>query len=192
MLEGMGRDEMRAADADRQAVADHLRAALDEGRLDLHEYDERLQRAYAAKTYGDLRGLLDDLPTPTAIPAQRGEMVRATPQDHVTRGWLWHLWGSYVSAVAITTTIWAITSISATAWTYYWPIWVAGPWGALLIWQTVSGLAHGEPQARQAKLAKIERKKQLKAQRKALEAEAIARGELPSVQTDKKSKQTGQ
>ena len=58
----MGRDEMRAADADRQAVADKLRAALDEGRLDLHEYDERLQRAYAAKTYGDLDGLLTDLP----------------------------------------------------------------------------------------------------------------------------------
>ena len=47
---GMGRDEMRAADADRQAVADQLKAALDEGRLDLHEYDERLQQAYAAKT----------------------------------------------------------------------------------------------------------------------------------------------
>ena len=53
---------MRAADADRQAVADRLRAALDEGRLDLHEYDERLQRAYAAKTYGELDGLLADLP----------------------------------------------------------------------------------------------------------------------------------
>ena len=51
MLDGMARDEMRAADADRQAVADNLKSALDEGRLDLHEYDERLQRAYAAKTY---------------------------------------------------------------------------------------------------------------------------------------------
>ena len=48
----MGRDEMRAADSDRQAVADKLKKALDEGRLDLAEYDERLQRAYAAKTYG--------------------------------------------------------------------------------------------------------------------------------------------
>ena len=35
MLAGMdGRDGMRAADADRQAVADRLRVALDEGRLD--------------------------------------------------------------------------------------------------------------------------------------------------------------
>ena len=190
MLDGMGRDEMRAADADRQAVADHLRSALDEGRLELHEYDERLQRAYAAKTYGDLRGLLDDLPAPVPIPAQRTEMVSA---EHVTRGWLWHVWGSYVSAVSITTTIWAISSLANMQLLYFWPFWVAGPWGVVLIWKTVAGLAHGEPQARVAKLAKIERKKQAKRERKALEAEAIARGELPSsAQTSKKTEQTGQ
>lgn len=53
---------MRAGDSDRQAVVDQLKTALDEGRLDLSEYDERLQRTYAAKTYEDLDGLLDDLP----------------------------------------------------------------------------------------------------------------------------------
>ncbi|MDP9799157.1 signal recognition particle GTPase [Catenuloplanes nepalensis] len=58
----MGREEMRAADGDREAVAERLRAALNEGRLDLAEFDERLGRAYAAKTYGDLDGLLSDLP----------------------------------------------------------------------------------------------------------------------------------
>ncbi|MCM0673767.1 DUF1707 domain-containing protein, partial [Micromonospora phytophila] len=62
-----GRDGMRAADADRQAVADRLRVAVDEGRLDLHEYDERLQRAYAARTYAELDLLLADLPAP-AVP----------------------------------------------------------------------------------------------------------------------------
>ncbi len=48
--------ELRAGDADRQAAADRLRAAHDEGRLDLHEYDRRLAEAYAAVTYGDLDG----------------------------------------------------------------------------------------------------------------------------------------
>ena len=62
MLVAMGRDEMRAGDSDREAVAAKLKSALDEGRLDLHEYDERLQKTYGAKTYGDLNGLLDDLP----------------------------------------------------------------------------------------------------------------------------------
>jgi hypothetical protein len=182
----MGRDEMRAADADRQDVAEKLRAALDEGRLDLHEYDERLQQAYAAKTYGDLEGLLTDLPVvATAHPAN------GTP-EHLTRRWLLHVWGGYFPAVGITTAIWLVSSIAAQDLLYFWPIWVAGPWGALLIWQTIGGLAHGEPQARQAKLAKIERKKQAKRERKALEAEAIARGELPSVQTSEKTEQAGQ
>ena len=76
MLAGMdGRDGMRAADSDRAAVADRLRVALDEGRLDLHEYDERLQRAYAARTYGDLEVLLTDLPPVT--PAQRSGLAPA-------------------------------------------------------------------------------------------------------------------
>jgi len=49
MVEDMGRDHMRAADADRRRVADHLRAALGEGRLDLHEYDERLRWRRSAR-----------------------------------------------------------------------------------------------------------------------------------------------
>ncbi|MBM0227071.1 DUF1707 domain-containing protein, partial [Micromonospora sp. ATA51] len=49
---------MRAADADRQETADRLRVALEEGRIDLFEYDERLQRAYGAKTYGELGQVL--------------------------------------------------------------------------------------------------------------------------------------
>ena len=62
------REDLRAADVDRQFVAERLKGALDEGRLDLHEYDERLQNVYAAKTYGDLDKVLADLPgfTPTA------------------------------------------------------------------------------------------------------------------------------
>nr|WP_230414830.1 DUF1707 domain-containing protein [Micromonospora tarapacensis] len=67
-----GQDGMRAADSDRQAVAERLRVALDEGRLDLHEYDERLQRAYAARTYAELDALVGDLPAPAgAVPAPR-------------------------------------------------------------------------------------------------------------------------
>ena len=53
---------LRAADVDREFVAEQLRNALNEGRLTLTEYDDRLQEAYAARTYGDLKGLLSDLP----------------------------------------------------------------------------------------------------------------------------------
>ena len=52
--------ELRAGDADRERVADRLRIALDEGRLNLYEYDERLRDAYAARTYAELDKLLGE------------------------------------------------------------------------------------------------------------------------------------
>jgi hypothetical protein len=185
----MGREEMRAADADRQAVADALKTALDEGRLDLHEYDERLQQAYAAKTYGDLDGLLDDLPVAAGVPVQVPAPAPVAPQarEDATRRWLLHVWSSYVPTVAITVAIWVVSSLAAGDPLYFWPVWVAGPWGLVLIWQTVAGLSQGEPQKWQAKLDRAEQKKQIKRQRKALEAEAIARGELPPPKPKKKA-----
>jgi hypothetical protein len=56
--------DVRVADTDRQAAADRLKTALDEGRLPLLEYDHRLGLAYAAVTYRDLSDLLADLPKP--------------------------------------------------------------------------------------------------------------------------------
>jgi hypothetical protein len=58
-----GRDpNLRAADADRERVAERLRKSHAEGRLDLTEFQERLERCYAARTYGDLDQLVRDLP----------------------------------------------------------------------------------------------------------------------------------
>ncbi|WP_431918695.1 DUF1707 SHOCT-like domain-containing protein [Micromonospora wenchangensis] len=73
-----GRERMRAADADREATAERLRVALEEGRLDLHEYDERLQQTYGAKTYAELDTVLADLPAPA--PAQRSALTPLGPQ----------------------------------------------------------------------------------------------------------------
>jgi hypothetical protein len=172
MLEGMGRDEMRAADADRQAVADQLKAALDEGRLDLHEYDERLQQAYAAKTYGELQPLLRDLPSAgLAVPEQRVPGLDAS-QAELTRRWVLQVWSSWLPVVAVTSAIWLITSVASTELAYFWPIWVAGPWGAVLVFVTLAGLANGEPRKEAEKKARKEQAKQLKRERKALETEA--------------------
>ncbi|MZD07873.1 DUF1707 domain-containing protein [Streptomyces sp. SID5785] len=57
-----GRSELRASDADREQVAEQLREALAEGRLDMTEFEERLEATYAARTYGDLAPLTRDLP----------------------------------------------------------------------------------------------------------------------------------
>lgn len=58
---GYGR-RMRASDADRAATADRLRQHYTEGRLDAQEYDERIDRCYAAKTVDQLDELFVDLP----------------------------------------------------------------------------------------------------------------------------------
>ncbi|NYT93080.1 DUF1707 domain-containing protein [Salinispora sp. H7-4] len=153
---------MRAADDDRQAVADQLRVAVDEGRLDLHEYDERLHRAYTAKTYGELDVLLADLPTGsapvvasgagTALPGELvatgavDSTVLSTPGGRsVTRRWVVEVWGPWLRAVPIVIGIWAVTSLLAQNLLFFWPGWVAGPWGVVLAVRTVQGLATGEP-----------------------------------------------
>jgi hypothetical protein len=58
--------EQRASDGEREAVAERLRAAAAEGRLDPDELEERLGAAYAARTVGDLVPLTSDLPAPVA------------------------------------------------------------------------------------------------------------------------------
>lgn len=53
---------LRVGDADRDQVAERLRTSHAEGRLDLSEFQERLGHCYAAKTLGELRELVRDLP----------------------------------------------------------------------------------------------------------------------------------
>ena len=83
------RDQLRAADADRDAIAEHLAASMSEGRLDADEYEQRLERAYAAKTYADLARLVADLPasaqhgTP-AWPRPVRERTAPRPAEAIT------------------------------------------------------------------------------------------------------------
>ena len=53
---------MRASSADRERAVDVLKAGFAEGRLTQDEYNDRMGRAYAARTYGDLAALTADLP----------------------------------------------------------------------------------------------------------------------------------
>lgn len=54
--------ELRASDADRERVSEQLRDALAEGRLDMEEFEERLEATYKARTYGELTPITRDLP----------------------------------------------------------------------------------------------------------------------------------
>ncbi|MEV7522241.1 DUF1707 domain-containing protein [Streptomyces sp. NPDC091371] len=64
--------ELRASDADRDRVVERLRDAVAEGRLDMEEFEERLEAAYKSRTYAELEPLTRDLPAvagPAAGPA---------------------------------------------------------------------------------------------------------------------------
>lgn len=61
--------DLRASDADRERVAEVLRDALAEGRLDMEEFQERLDATYQARTYGELAPITRDLPASGATVA---------------------------------------------------------------------------------------------------------------------------
>jgi hypothetical protein len=70
---------LRISDSERHQVAEILREAAGEGRLDLDELDQRLEATYAARTYADLVPITLDLPAhPHAQPLVRP--VAASPQ----------------------------------------------------------------------------------------------------------------
>lgn len=141
-------DKLRAADVDREFVAERLRGALNEGRLTLTEYDDRLKETYAARTYGDLKALLTDLPEATPpgrsqmMPASSGEAV---PTDGTQgrghgRKWVAAQWSSWITVACILVAVWALSGADS-----FWPAWPLGIWGAVLLASTIRGLATGAP-----------------------------------------------
>jgi Domain of unknown function (DUF1707) len=72
-------DGIRASDADRERITTRLRDHFAEGRLTRDELDERVTAALHAKTLGDLRGLMTDLPEPRPLLPEGGLPSRAAP-----------------------------------------------------------------------------------------------------------------
>ena len=142
----MPEPHLRAADADRTAVAEILGRHMSAGRLTMDEYDERLARAYTAKTYGELDQITADLPStdvaprPAAAPA-----APAAPAAHAPGGWDAdpHSWRSWLTTSLIVLVIWAATSLATWEFLYFWPVWVIGPWGAVLLAQTLTRRGDG-------------------------------------------------
>jgi hypothetical protein len=149
----MPEPHLRAADADRAAVADQLGEHMSAGRLTVAEYDERLARTYAARTYGELAEITADLPASTpvqqAAPAPQAPAVHtgATGICGAGAGWGgWAggpsrraAWASWLGTAVIVITIWLASSLAAGDLLYPWPIWVIGPWGAVLLAQSIRG-----------------------------------------------------
>ena len=74
---------LRISDSERHQVAEILREAAGEGRLDMDELDQRLEATYAARTYADLVPITLDLPS---HPHQRPVVKPAAASPDVVPG----------------------------------------------------------------------------------------------------------
>ncbi|MEV6986069.1 DUF1707 domain-containing protein [Sphaerisporangium sp. NPDC051017] len=130
--------DMRASDGDRDRIAATLREHCAQGRLTMEEFQERLELVYQGRTYGDLQKLTADLPDidlqarPVPVPAPAPGAVQGPTEAQ--KG-LKAAWATWAGAVAVCTVIWAMSDFGG----YFWPMWVAGPWGAILLVSTIFG-----------------------------------------------------
>jgi hypothetical protein len=137
---GSERSHYRAADSDRELIVERLRVASAEGRLTDGELLQRTEAAYRARTYGELDALVADLPDPR-VPARPGGAVpqprRRVDVDRGLDRSLKAAWSVWAVAVSVNLVVWALVSLDQQDLTYFWPMWVAGPWGAVLVVLTV-------------------------------------------------------
>ncbi|PKK12829.1 DUF1707 domain-containing protein [Thermomonospora sp. CIF 1] len=136
---------MRASDADRDRVAEALREHCAVGRITVEELQERLEAVYAAKTYGELAGITADLPEEDlqarpAPPAHRSGAAASPrePAGGLSRRGIAAVWAAWAMASGINFTIWLALALTGEL-VYPWWIWVAGPWGAVLLISTLLG-----------------------------------------------------
>ena len=145
---------IRASDDDRDRTASLLREHHAVGRLTPEEFNERLDKTFAAKTVGELDELLADLPAIDLyrLPDQALKRHRPLPghssalaaaasagapamRQHGRLSPAWQAaWGSWISVSAVFIVIWALSGTG-----YPWFAWIIGPWGAVLIGRWISG-----------------------------------------------------
>ena len=106
-----------AGNADRERAVGVLRAAFTEGRLTQDELDDRVARAYAARTYGDLWALIADLPAgplpyPGGVPYQQATPAVPPSAEPDTS---WHSAAALVITALVIFTLAALVTAIATA-----------------------------------------------------------------------------
>ncbi|MGI5268969.1 DUF1707 SHOCT-like domain-containing protein [Nonomuraea sp. CA-218870] len=129
---------MRASDVDRDQVAAVLREHTAEGRITMDEFNERLEQLYRSRTYGELARLTADLPDVDL----RNRPAKISPQPVAKRGMhpgMMAAWSAWAAASAINWVVWFIVSLASDDFAYPWPLWVMGPWGAILLVSTIFG-----------------------------------------------------
>jgi uncharacterized protein DUF1707 len=141
---------IRASDADRDRTVAALREHLAAGRLTTEEFDERLDKAYAAKTLGELDGLMADLPRIDLGQSPDASLDRAAagpplPGRHpggpveARPGRLSPAWraacGSWLGISLVFLAIWLVSGASGGLWF----LWVPAVLGAVLLGRWIMG-----------------------------------------------------
>jgi hypothetical protein len=114
-LDPSARPALRASDADREAVAERLRTASIDGRIDSEELEQRLSQVYAARWVGELDRIVADIvppppPAPPPAPAypypqpypayQPAPSVNGLAVASLVASFFWVLWfGSFLAVV---------------------------------------------------------------------------------------------
>jgi hypothetical protein len=83
--------DLRASDADREGVISLITAAAADGRLTLAEHSDRVERAYSARTLGELAALTTDLAAPAGQPIRldgRSPVVGVFGRDRRDGRWV--------------------------------------------------------------------------------------------------------
>ncbi len=112
-------DDLRASDEQRERAAQEIREHFAAGRLTDDELSDRVQAAYAARTEGELKALLADLPKLPASPAQQKAELAARRRQLQRR--LVQETGGGAALFVLCTVIWLVDGASG----QFWPIWVA-------------------------------------------------------------------
>jgi hypothetical protein len=128
------RRDVRISDADREQVVEALRKHAGDGRLTVDELTQRMEQAYAAKTFGELEVVQRDLPRAYQaryMPVASGPTVIRRTRRHRTVVWL-ALRLAFINLVLVG--IWA--AIGANTHNF-WPVWTIG---LSVIWLAFRGL----------------------------------------------------
>jgi uncharacterized protein DUF1707 len=109
-----------AGSADRERTVGVLRAAFTEGRLTQDELDDRVARAFAARTYGDLWALIADLPAgplpyPGGLPGVPYPQASLAVPSSAEPDTSWHSAAALVITALVIFTLAALVTAIATA-----------------------------------------------------------------------------
>ncbi len=136
-----GDPRLRASDADRERTAQLLREHHAVGRLTAEEFDERLNKVFAAKTVGELDALLADLPAidlyqlPSAgiRPGRRGGSGLERRAGGSLAPSLDNAWGGWAAGSLLLVAAWVVigVAVGGLAW-FPWFVLVMGPWALRL------------------------------------------------------------